>query len=127
MSRKPLLAATVVVVWALALSQAWGIINRPDSSQAIAAQVIAAQVQPTTTTTLPATTTTAQVQLAPPVVIERAEPSYDDFDQLIAQAPKCWEDEVVVLVIWDPYGDLDENNTVGCVPADNLPTTGYRP
>ncbi len=52
---------------------------------------------------------------------------YDDFDDLIDQSPDCWEDEVVVLVIWDPYGDLDENNTVGCVAADNLPVTGFRP
>lgn len=41
--------------------------------------------------------------------------------------PECWEDEVIVLVVWDPYGDLDETDTLGCVPADNLPVTGYRP
>lgn len=54
-------------------------------------------------------------------------PAYGDFDNLIDSAPRCWEDEVIVLVIYDPYGDLDENNTVGCVPASNLPTSGYRP
>lgn len=54
-------------------------------------------------------------------------PEYDDFDNLIRQSPTCWEDEVTVLVIWDPYGDLDLNNTVGCVPVDNLPVDGFRP
>lgn len=53
--------------------------------------------------------------------------AYDDFGSLIDAAPECHEDEVIVLVIWDPYGPLDDNNTVGCVPADNLPVTGYRP
>jgi hypothetical protein len=54
-------------------------------------------------------------------------PAYDNFNNLIASAPVCWEDEVIVLVIHDPYGDLDTNNVVGCVPADNLPTNGFRP
>jgi len=53
--------------------------------------------------------------------------AFDDFDGLIAAAPDCWEDEVIVLVIEDAYGDLAENNTVGCVPADNLPVDGNRP
>ena len=39
--------------------------------------------------------------------------------------PECWEDEVLVLVVVDPYGLVDES--YGCVPADNLPVTGYRP
>jgi len=40
-------------------------------------------------------------------------------------APTCWEDEVVVMVVSDPYGDLE--GTLGCVPADNLPVDGFRP
>jgi hypothetical protein len=40
--------------------------------------------------------------------------------------PVCWEDEVVVSVVRDPY-DLVGIGTLGCVPADNLPTTGFRP
>lgn len=45
----------------------------------------------------------------------------------VSLAPKCWEDEVIVLVVWDPYGDLDETQTLGCVPSDNLPVNGFRP
>lgn len=37
----------------------------------------------------------------------------------------CWEDEVVVLVVSDPYDSTDA--TFGCVPADNLPVSGNRP
>ena len=44
---------------------------------------------------------------------------------VVRQAPKCWEDEVIVQVVYDPYGDLE--GTLGCVPADNLPVTGFRP
>lgn len=40
-------------------------------------------------------------------------------------APDCWEDEVVVMVVHDPYGPME--GTLGCVPADDLPTNGYRP
>ncbi len=39
--------------------------------------------------------------------------------------PRCWEDEVLVLVVVDPYNLVTEH--YGCVPADNLPVTGFRP
>lgn len=38
---------------------------------------------------------------------------------------ECWEDEVVVEVVHDPYDLTDD--TLGCVPADNLPWEGNRP
>ena len=37
----------------------------------------------------------------------------------------CWEDEVVVMVVSDPWNATTAQ--FGCVPADNLPVTGYRP
>lgn len=40
--------------------------------------------------------------------------------------PTCWEDEVRVVVYDDPYGAVGVG-TLGCVPADSLPVTGYRP
>lgn len=39
----------------------------------------------------------------------------------------CHEDEVVVMVVEDPYHLSPGVFTFGCVPADNLPATGYRP
>ena len=38
---------------------------------------------------------------------------------------ECWEDEVVVEVVHDPY-DLTDT-AYGCVAADNLPVVGFRP
>jgi hypothetical protein len=51
--------------------------------------------------------------------------TWNDAQAPMPPAPDCWEDEVVVQVVDDPYGDLE--GTLGCVPADDLPTTGYRP
>lgn len=72
-----------------------------------------------------------EASLAPAVSITTTTtaPSVDfpfDLEERRNAAPQCWEDEVVVMVIWDPYEQLD-NFEVGCVPADNLPVTGYRP
>lgn len=40
----------------------------------------------------------------------------------------CWEDEIVVLIVSDPYNPTSGLvGQFGCVPADNLPTTGNRP
>ncbi|KKL72941.1 hypothetical protein LCGC14_2079870 [marine sediment metagenome] len=44
---------------------------------------------------------------------------------LVTNPPACWEDEVIVMVVEDPYGDL--LGSLGCVPADNLPVDGFRP
>lgn len=97
------LIALAIVVWYVVISTAVGIANGLTGSNEFP------RTETTTTTTTETTT------------------EFDDFDNLIRTSPKCWEDEVIVLVIWDPYGDLDANNIVGCVPADNLPVTGYRP
>jgi hypothetical protein len=45
--------------------------------------------------------------------------------QLATNDITCWEDEVVVIVVHDEYGTME--GTAGCVPADDLPTTGFRP
>lgn len=45
----------------------------------------------------------------------------------LEDAPTCWEDEVVVVVVHDPYGTSPGEGTLGCVPADDLPVNGYRP
>ncbi len=37
----------------------------------------------------------------------------------------CWEDEVVVEIVHDPYDAVEAR--FGCVPADDLPVQGYRP
>jgi hypothetical protein len=39
----------------------------------------------------------------------------------------CWEDEVIVQVVHDPYDTSPGVGTYGCVAAGNLPTTGNRP
>lgn len=44
--------------------------------------------------------------------------------------PNCWEDEVRVVVYSDPIGEsvgASLVGLVGCVAADNLPVSGYRP
>lgn len=47
---------------------------------------------------------------------------------LLTDPPACWEDEVIVLVVQDPFRpDSGLVGTVGCVPADNLPVSGFRP
>lgn len=41
---------------------------------------------------------------------------------------RCFEDEVVVLVVSDPYQPTSGLvGSFGCVPADNLPVSGGRP
>ncbi len=46
---------------------------------------------------------------------------------LIVNPPACWEDEVIVMVVHDPYETSPGLGTLGCVPADNLPVNGFRP
>lgn len=46
--------------------------------------------------------------------------------------PACWEDEAVVVIVDyvtpdGPYVVPEMVGTLGCVPLDNLPVTGYRP
>ena len=55
------------------------------------------------------------VELAPAVSID------------LTDAPQCWEDEVIVQVVYDPYDISPGVGTLGCVPGDNLPVAGYRP
>lgn len=44
---------------------------------------------------------------------------------LVTNPPECYEDEIIVMVVEDPYGN--RLGTLGCVPGDNLPVNGFRP